>query len=127
MNCYIEISQFIFQMTLLRRKKIFKFIIIIYFQMILRAFEQRIRFAKNIFDQTYYSRLKNIFALILIVSICAFIIINCMMNLILFRRMTKIHFTMIMNFIIDISSTKNLYINKFTMRFWYWWINWQST
>ena len=50
MNCYVEISQFMFQMILLRRKKFLKFIIMIFFQVILRAFELKMRFAKNIFD-----------------------------------------------------------------------------
>ena len=63
------------------------------FQIILSALEQEMRFEENIFNQVYYSKLKNLFASALIVSVCVFIIINFIMNLILFRRMTKIHFT----------------------------------
>ena len=50
MNYYVEILQFIFQIILLQRKNFLKLIIMIYFQIILRALEERMQFAKNIFN-----------------------------------------------------------------------------
>ena len=66
---------------------------ILYFQIILRTLKQKIRFVKNIFDEIYYLKSKNMFTFVLIVSACAFIIINHIINLISFCQMTKIHFT----------------------------------
>ena len=62
------------------------------FQINLRTFEQKLQFAKNIVDQAYYSKLKNMFTFVLIVNACVFIIINHITNLIIFRQITKTHF-----------------------------------
>ena len=79
----------------------------------MRAFELKMRFAKNNFDQTCYLKLMNMFAFILIVSACVFIIINYITKFNFISSNDENSFyTMIINFIIDMPFVRNLYINK---------------